>query len=187
MNAFTNETILKAITDTAIPMMVYDSVFAACWVCRGSPRDVRYKKPAYNPIATDATEINHANQFTNFISTAVTVSAPMDDEHDTGENAPVAPRIFAINATMPGATRNNAIPMTVYSNILFANVAFCGSCPDSMKKNPASNVINTAMGGRNLLLIKSMILHRKSENVVMAVGAANICVVGTPIPPGTPI
>lgn len=180
MNAFTIEIILNASTETAMPMIVYESVFAASWVFRGSPREVRYKKPAYKPIATEATAISQANQFTRLISVFVTDSAVIVILHDIGANAPVAPNISAISATMPGAIRNRSTPMTVYNTIRRANVAFCGSCPDNIKKNPASSVINTAMGGRMSLLIKPMTLHKKPENVVVDVGAANVMVVVDP-------
>lgn len=62
MNEFISAFILNAATETTMPIIVYRKPLDALAIFDGSPFAVRYKKPAYRPIATDTIETNHENQ-----------------------------------------------------------------------------------------------------------------------------
>ena len=60
---------------TAMPMIAHKIVWRAVLSCDGSPREVIKRKPAYRPITTDASVMNHANQLTRRGNAPINVSA----------------------------------------------------------------------------------------------------------------
>ncbi|MCR4323328.1 MAG: hypothetical protein NUV61_04555, partial [Candidatus Azambacteria bacterium] len=74
-----------------------------------------------------------------------------------------------------------------YNNVFLAAMAFCGACPPSMNKNPATSIISTASGGSIVWEKKMITAHMIAENDVAPVGEENVVSLETPVPVGIPI
>lgn len=160
---------LNETTATAMPMMVYENTFVAFKTCEESPLAVRYSNPAYKPIATEVTETNHANQLMRFaiVFTILVVVIGLAHVVNDADDAPVTSITIPM---IPGASNNNITPAITYNNALRAAMAFCGICPPTINKNPTTNIMSTAIGGRIVSEKNLITSHTISENDVALVG-----------------